>query len=164
LEPITFEKAKQLIEDGTIESLGTLGRSPLELKRYLNYRDNNIKPHYRSVTDYLYITIFGFDSVIIDTKDEQGGTGKRAAIVPDNFTKAEVLVWRENDFGYYFENGVSHHVLWSSRPLSEERLAEEVRTRMIDQGYEVVWFVNPPMLMSVPGLWHAHIISRKKEG
>lgn len=163
LEPITFDKAKQLIENGTVESLGALGRSPLELKRYWNYRDTNIKPHYCSVTDYLYTTVFGLNSIIMNDEKDDGSCSKIAAIVPDNFNKTEVLVWRENDFGYYFEDGVFHHVLWSSRPLSADRLAEEVRRRRIDEGYEAVWFVNPPVLMSVPGLWHAHIISRKKK-
>lgn len=29
------------------------------------------------------------------------------------------------------------------------------------QGYEFVTYVNPPSLMSVPAIWHAHVVSRR---
>jgi Protein of unknown function (DUF3605) len=148
---MSYESAKALIEEGSIEALGRLGRSPQGLKKYWDYRENVISKSYASVTDYLMHSVFNMPTV-------KTSNGK---LKVERFLDGlHEVFWRKNDFPYYFEQDVEHHVLWSCRPLSPAELLHEIDARR--QGYEYCWFVNPPLLMSVPTLWHAHVISKKK--
>ena len=47
------------------------------------------------------------------------------------------------------EDGIEHHVIWSSVPLEAEEV-DEVIQRNRPEGCEYVWFVNPLELRSVP--------------
>lgn len=62
---------------------------------------------------------------------------------------------------------MEHHVLWCSRPLEATRVAAAAAAARDPQGagaWEWVHFVNPTLLKSVPSIWHAHIISRRRPG
>jgi hypothetical protein len=77
------------------------------------------------------------------------------------------LLFSPQDFPYYFEEGMEHHVLWSSTPLDPKRVVAEAAAGRDPDGtgaWEWVHFVNPTLLKSVPGIWHAHIISRRRPG
>lgn len=67
------------------------------------------------------------------------------------------MVWRENDFPYSLEPGVEHHNLWASAPLPAAAVEAVIAERRPAGEWEVLWFVNPPVLMSVPlvsgGAW-----------
>lgn len=61
------------------------------------------------------------------------------------------------NFPYFFEPGIEHHVIWSEQELEDteiERIIQQNR-----QGYDSVWFRNPLHLQTVPELWHVHILS-----
>ena len=59
MEPASWEEAKHIIEDGTLGAFAKFGRHPIDLKKYEEFRKNEILTKYCSVTDYLYATIFG---------------------------------------------------------------------------------------------------------
>lgn len=78
------------------------------------------------------------------------------------------LVWRLNDFPYYYEPGIEHHLLWCTEPLDVaevDRLArerfggEEEEEGRRPQRQHLV-FVNPAPLQSVLAVWHAHVLVR----
>jgi len=66
------------------------------------------------------------------------------------------------DFPYSLEEGIEHHVLWSSAPLSTAEMEAEVSRHR--DGYEYLIFVNPDVLKSIPTIWHAHVLSRRPPG
>eukprot|EP01026_Neomeris_dumetosa_P048286 TRINITY_DN4175_c0_g1_i6.p2 TRINITY_DN4175_c0_g1~~TRINITY_DN4175_c0_g1_i6.p2 ORF type:complete len:109 (-),score=2.52 TRINITY_DN4175_c0_g1_i6:284-610(-) len=69
-----------------------------------------------------------------------------------------ILLWRDNDFPYYLEDGIEHHVLWCTEPLQHEEILQVIQ--QYREGYETTYFVNPPQLQSIKGVWHAHVLSR----
>lgn len=78
LEPIPWDELVALISDGSERALGSLGRSPLQLKEYWDYRDGVILRDFATVTDYLRVRVFGFDT-------KPAPDGRKLAIVPPGF-------------------------------------------------------------------------------
>lgn len=76
--------------------------------------------------------------------------GRLAAAVPADFKASGRVVWRENDFPYSFEAGIEHHNIWSSAPLPEAEVEAVIAERRPEGEWDALWFVNPPVLMSVP--------------
>lgn len=64
------------------------------------------------------------------------------------------------EFPYNFEPGVSHFLLWSLKPLSDSEVEKALSEHRKE--CEIIIFQNPPSLSSIPGLWHIHIVSRKR--
>ena len=69
LHPMTWDEAAAAINDGSTEALATLGRLPLEIKSYNEFRSTNILGKYASVTDYLLATIFSCDCAPNEGRD-----------------------------------------------------------------------------------------------
>jgi len=61
LRPMSWVEAETLINDSSLGALSTLGRLPLEIKRYREFR-KKIATAFASITDYLLVTIFGCKS------------------------------------------------------------------------------------------------------
>jgi hypothetical protein len=59
MEPMTWAEATAAVGEGTLVSLATLGRLPLEIKRYRLFQKTDILGKYASVQDYLNATVFG---------------------------------------------------------------------------------------------------------
>ncbi|KAL4520398.1 hypothetical protein Ndes2526A_g04968 [Nannochloris sp. 'desiccata'] len=140
LEPMCWDEASALIADGTLTSLAKLGRLPSDTRKYRKFRSEHILATYASVTDYLYASVFNLEC---KTKDE-----KLIAVVPDDFRTKERI-----DFPYAFKHGIEHHVLWSSLPLDHDKIIIEATARRdSQQGWELIYFINPPVLKSVPAV------------
>ncbi|WWD21785.1 hypothetical protein CI109_106273 [Kwoniella shandongensis] len=41
-------------------------------------------------------------------------------------------------------------------------MAKMVRALWDERGWECLWFINPPRLQSIPGLYHSHVLARRK--
>ena len=173
MEPMAWEEASTLIRDGSLRALSILGRSPQGIKKYHHVRDSHILATYATVTDYLYATVFNIPCVTrghepsnIDDGDAVNSTTRLVAVVPADFgttsATTTTTVWKENDFPYNFEPGIEHHVLWSSASLTTAQLVQEIEKYRDSNVYEWVSFVNPNALKSIPTIWHAHIVSRRK--
>lgn len=78
------------------------------------------------------------------------------------------LIWRPNDFPYYYEPGIEHHLLWCTEPLEMEEIERLARERFAPGGAgnatakkrQHLIFVNPAPLQSVLAVWHAHVLVR----
>eukprot|EP01024_Parvocaulis_polyphysoides_P073753 TRINITY_DN9509_c0_g4_i3.p3 TRINITY_DN9509_c0_g4~~TRINITY_DN9509_c0_g4_i3.p3 ORF type:complete len:149 (-),score=9.82 TRINITY_DN9509_c0_g4_i3:213-659(-) len=70
--------------------------------------------------------------------------------------------FKAKDFPYYLEEGIEHNVLWCTEPLMEEEIQQVLKSYCKDR--ETTYFVNPPHLQSIKGVWHAHVISRRRSG
>eukprot|EP00884_Botryococcus_braunii_P010548 jgi/Botrbrau1/19495/Bobra.0812s0002.1 len=114
----------------------------------------------------MFISIFTMKAFHLQSDMNQSphnhdSDGRKQA-VPGDLARSSgdvFIVWRPNDFPYHYEDGIEHHVLWSSQALTHERIEQEIKERR--KGYETVYWINPPVIMSIPGVWHCHILSRK---
>lgn len=76
------------------------------------------------------------------------------------------LIWRLNDFPYYYEPGVEHHLLWCTEPLDVAEVDRLARERFgggsggQQKKRQHLIFVNPAQLQSVLAVWHAHVLVR----
>jgi hypothetical protein len=55
----------------------------------------------------------------------------------------------QQDFPYYFEDDVTHWLLWNNTPLDKEAIWEQIKTKFPDQEWEHLMFVNPAALQSI---------------
>lgn len=66
------------------------------------------------------------------------------------------------DFPYNFEAGIEHANVWALAPLSTRQLEALIEEKRPATDFETVWYVNPAALASIPDVWHAHVLSRRR--
>lgn len=148
---ISWDEAKSIISDGSVEKLARLERNAEVLASYRLFR-TQLMNEWLTVTDYLIATVFA-DHARVSCQDDGK---KRAEMLVER--EAPVKVWRMNDFPYDFEAGVQHYCLWSSQPLSYEEIISEIHSKFDQEDYDHLYFVNPPSLQSIRDLWHCHVM------
>lgn len=152
---LTWSDAKEIVEKG---DLHMLGRSASQHADYMIF-NRDIKSKWKSVLDYILCKKFDCESGL----DED--SGKLKAIRPR--IVVEKTSFSINDFPYHFEPCVHHYIYWKlgSKPLNSEEVqsvaAEFMKERK--EFTEFVIYINPPHLMSIPELDHAHILFLKTE-
>ena len=72
------------------------------------------------------------------------------------------VCWWQNEYGYAIDEGIEHHLVWSDRYLDPtSRLFQRILSEQRPASeFEVLTFINPPHLRSVPDLHHIHVFSR----
>lgn len=150
--PISWERLGELVEEGTVESLGKLGRSESQLSVYKKFMAG-VRNDYVGVADFIKISVF---EAAVHTLD-----GKKHAVDSEQ-SGGETVVWRLNDFPYNFEPGIHHWLLWSTKEIPGVRVAELIAARFPAGGCDVLHFTNPPSLQSVLSVWHCHVLVRDK--
>ena len=73
-----------------------------------------------------------------------------------------VYTLKKNDFPYYLDEDIEHHLLWSLEEPSQQEVDEILEKHLTPEEFDKVWFENPPSLKTVPNAWHAHVFSKKK--
>lgn len=113
-----------------------------------------LKSEWRSIEDYLLHKVFAIDAST--TTDADGRrTCERA-----NASGRKLV---DNDFPYWFEEGIEHKLLWSAGgALSAEEVDAELDASL-GADVERVWMLNSVAAQSVRGLWHVHVFIRHKE-
>jgi hypothetical protein len=134
--------------------LHCLRRSVIGLAAYRAYR-TLINEQYVSMGDMVLERKLGYKTSI------DPSSGKLKAQPPSpTVARTSFLA---NDFPYYMEDGIEHHVLWVEGQLVTLDLVEHELNNHRDQSmYDVIYFINPPHLQSIPSVGHAHVISRLK--
>jgi len=178
---ITWDFAGEAIAENSAASLGRLVRTTECTVRYRQARAELLATH-ASMGDAIMVRHLGFKSRVdpesgkivaagdaADSGDDgvcAGGRGGRLPLYAkglDGGRYAESLrgvrvAWLPNDFPYAFEEGIAHHIIWSTEQLSATELDAVIKAEV--PGHETQWWVNPPALQSVRSLWHAHVLSR----
>ena len=157
-DPISWEQIKASVKNSQPDIFGRptvsaiLGRRPQDNDRYDEFR-KELRDEWQSTTDYLRCRIFGWVA-------ERNPEGRQECQVPEE--PERIIVFRPNDFPYYFESGITHDVIWVSAepPLREWEVQELMRARCA--GRECIWWANPPRLKSVPEIDHVHVVSRAR--
>ena len=95
-----------------------------------------------SVTEYLYVTKFNFDSAINDDN-------KMIAVRPENIDKEKTFLF-PNDFPYNFSANIKHYCLWKLSPIAKEEVEQQAIALMKEQvATDFVVYINPPALKSI---------------
>jgi hypothetical protein len=151
---ISWDEAKRIIEDGSVEQLARLERNADVLTLYRAFRAELVN-EWATVTDYLVATVFSEHASVLLQDD---GRKKAKLLVVDE----QVKVWRPNDFPYDFEAGVKHYCLWCTVPLSRNTIIYEIALKFCPDEYDYLFFINPPSLQSIRNLWHCHVMVRQR--
>lgn len=140
-----------------------------------------MKQQYASVSDYVKASVLGAPTAPNAEGKLEATVAAAAAAANGANGGAENgtpkpperrLIWRLNDFPYYYEPGVEHHLLWCTEPMAleeVERLAEERFSpggagNATKKRRQRLIFVNPAPLQSVLAVWHAHVLVRDDPG
>jgi len=67
------------------------------------------------------------------------------------------------DFPYNFEAGVEHFNVWAFSALPPSQLEALIEERRPRSDFDTLWYVNPAALASIPDVWHAHVLSRRRK-
>jgi len=144
--PMRWEDVRHYVISGQVHRLR---RSAQQLAEYRAWRNETLAK-FDTIADYLRHRVFGH-------RLRRQGNGRHVAEPPSPNDEPRI-VWRPNDFPYYFEAGIEHHILWYEQgPPTDESVAEAIARER--PGYETVTWVNPVELQSVRGLHHAHVLS-----
>lgn len=169
--PLDWETTKQIVNEGTSESLKLLQRSPENQQSYRIHRKQvppsikrltflfyQLLAEFASISDSIKIRILKYDHLMVQEDQETRVVFKKKAISSkDHLPK---MVFTENEFPYYFERDISHDLLWSEQELSISEIESLISKYKPES--EVIWFRNPVELQSIPDLWHIHILSKEK--
>lgn len=151
--PVSWQQAKAIIEDGSVEEMAKLGRNTDQLKVYRAFMAK-VREDYASVADFIKVSVLE-RAVRFDP-----GTNKKQAV--DMEHESHQCLWRKNDFPYNFEKGIEHWLLWCTEPLPPTLIQEKMAQHFPDKDYDTIFFVNPPQLQSVLAVWHCHVLVRPK--
>mmetsp|Transcript_5888 Transcript_5888/g.12789 ORF Transcript_5888/g.12789 Transcript_5888/m.12789 type:complete len:224 (+) Transcript_5888:72-743(+) len=179
----TWDELVQIIE---IEyDIPKMSRSRIQQHDYEVFR-YHMKQQYRSSLDFILISKFGFDAVSpnVNNKDNPRDNTSNSSSNNNNSNSnsnksqpeqkwmahpclADIdnpkIILMENDFPYYLEDNIVHYVLWKIKePITQQEIIdarEELQSEKI-KALEILQWVNPPYLQSIPEIDHVHFLCR----
>ena len=149
-KPIPLLEWRDISEIIASNKLELLGRNEQQQAVYEEFR-SSISSNWVSISDYLYVTKFNFDSSLNDDN-------KRMAIRPSIIDKDKTYLFL-NDFPYNFSSKIKHYVLWKLSPITHNEVNEKAK-QLVDElnADDHVVYINPPALKSVLDIEHGHIL------
>ena len=150
--PLTWDQLQDII---LVENnLAKLSRSSSQQREYEIFRFCLIQI-YASALDYILISKFQFDK-----KRGEDGRWQAVPSLQESTETRQVLVL--NDFPYFTEDGIVHHILWKLKgsilPAEIEEAKKNIQSQM--NAVDSLHWINPPHLQSLPDIEHVHILSR----
>lgn len=148
----TWEELVEIIE---IEcNVPKLSRSRAQQHDYEVFR-YHMYQQYRSTLDYILISKFGFDGVV-----EKNQKWMVEPCLEDVTSPKIILV--ENDFPYCVQDNIVHYVLWKLKePIAPQEILEareKLQQSKDINAKEILQWVNPPNLKSIPEIDHVHFL------
>lgn len=127
------------------------------ISQQLEYERNKriIQKEWKSMYDYVLCMKF---SIPFDIQNNL----KQARREEGDHTKYPRKVLSKNDFPYCFEDSVQHWILWkledSCTDYDIETAKEELHSLVQSPIRDMLHWINPPRLQSLPGIDHVHIL------
>ncbi|CAF0822931.1 unnamed protein product [Rotaria sordida] len=131
-----------------------LWRDEQQTQRYIEHQ-LLVSKEYGSMNDFIRINYLKWDV------DLDKSSHRRIAIPGVESIKEPLLT--PNDFPYNLANGIQHWLIWCDpKPTEPEKIIEEVINKEFhSEQFEKLYFVNPPRLRSISGVFHAHVFTRE---
>lgn len=151
------------------DDLAKLRRSVSQESIYKKFIQD-LKREWISVHDYILHTKFNYEAVPEAIHDEPGvnfaeSNLKWRAEVPKDKSILQTRILTENDFPYDFEDGIEHWCLWKlGSDLTTVDISwgmDELRNR--DDYEDMLYWINPVNLKSLPNIDHAHIVCLRSD-
>jgi hypothetical protein len=151
------------------QNLAKLSRSLQQEQEYQVYL-RDLKRKWRSVYDHILVSKFGFEA---QQKEQPRGDDasnpwfqrRWQAYPPLTQVKAVQKVLMRNDFPYNTDEDIEHWVLWKLvENITKEEIDEakdELRERL-GNVVDILHWVNPPHLKSLPDIDHAHFLCLRR--
>jgi hypothetical protein len=134
-------------------------RRPSTHKRYEEERAA-AKGKYNSPRDRILIHEFGC-AVKSAPSDSDPSVEVLHAIVDET---TPTRVWVPNMYPYDIADDITHDLIFSITPISEEEIIATIEKKLDTKIYEYVWWENALRFKSVPDLWHIQIMYRLRDG
>lgn len=160
IEPFVWPELIQIIEKE--QNLAKLSRSIQQQKEYMIYQRELLKG-WKSVYDYILVSKFGFEKRLIPNqeRDDDRNAQLWEAYPPLDEVREVKKVLQQNDFPYYFADGIEHWCLWKlCEDVTDEEI-EEAKRHLQELHGDILSYLswrNPPHLKSLPDIDHIHIL------
>ena len=156
----TWSELTQII---TIDKdLARLRRCRHDQQVYEDYMTRVVRTRYKTVLDFILCTKLDV------TPRVDPRTGQTCAAPLTTVTGVRKRLLR-NDFPYYFDTRVEHWILWKLGGGDEGITLDEIDQAKADLRQQLVnvedvlHWVNPPALKSIPDIDHVHILCLRGE-
>jgi Protein of unknown function (DUF3605) len=152
---LTWDELQQIIsQQQQQQHISKLSRSVAQQREYEIFR-HHMKQQYTSSLDFLLISKFG-----IGVQSAQQFPYRAAQSLAEMKEPMTRLV--PNDFPYYVQDGIHHYIFWKTKePITEEEISSVKDTLRKDYGaIDILHWINPPALQSLPEIDHVHFLFR----
>jgi hypothetical protein len=138
------------------KNLAKMSRSRQQQHDYEVFR-HHMKLQYVSSLDFLLISKFG---IAAEKHEGKWKASQSLACMKDPLTR---LV--PNDFPYFVEDNIHHFILWKTKePVSDDEIETVKNELRKDYGaVDILNWVNPPALQSIPEVDHVHFLFQIKK-
>jgi len=160
-EPLEWDELIDIIH--VQQDLAKLSRSVEQQRDYEIYK-RDLLQKWISVIDHVLVTKFPdvFEQRFNATMDRYYAYPPLSEAVATGDTTQKVLV--ENDFPYYNAIGIEHWILWKLGSRCTEEDIDEAKMQLQERfANDILHWVNPPHLKSLPEIDHVHILGRLQE-
>lgn len=149
------------------KDIAKLSRSEEQQYSYELYKQK-LLVEWNTMADYVLFT--KFPNVFTKVKDSSNDSSqpRRWKVDPpvESITTTHMALVK-NDFPYYMEDDIEHWVLWklggdSISDLDFENAKEDLCRNHNMHGKDIIHWVNPIDLKSIPNIEHAHFLGRIK--
>jgi hypothetical protein len=150
-KPFTWEELKLIVQNGD----PTMHSRSMEVQGKYLLHSRQVKKLWRSMNDYILCSKFGFEKVLEDN------TGKYVSKPCLQDLQREKRVEKRllrNEYPYYVGEGIEHWCLWKLGGKVEACDVDMAVEEMKSDYKEVLAWVNPPHLQSIPDIDHAHLL------
>ena len=160
-EPFEWEELVKII--AVDEDLAKLSRSVEQQKDYEIYRRELLK-EWKTVVDHVLVSKFPstFEKRHDPEVDRYVAHPPIEEAVATVEEPQQVLV--PNDFPYYTQTGIEHWVLWKlGGECSDEDIQKAIEELKERFGDDIICWVNPPGLKSLPEIDHVHFLGKLQD-
>ncbi len=174
--PLTWSELKSIVLEE--QNLAKLSRSVEQERDYQIYL-RDLKKEWRSVYNHILVSKFGFEqqrgiearagesNATLQTDDgADPENSKWQAYPPLSQVKTILKVLKRNDFPYFTDEGIEHWVLWKLvENITDDEIeeAKQQLCQMLGDVVDLLHWVNPPHLKSLPEIDHAHILCLRQK-
>jgi hypothetical protein len=161
-DPMTWDELVDII---TVQNaLEKLVRSEEKQREYMAFV-NDLKLEWASVSDHILCSKFPK----IFTKQLDKSTQRYVAHPPIKDVVSSgnsYMAVVRNDFPYHMENGIEHWILWKvgDEPVAESEIEHAKSLLSSRLGDDMLHWLNPSHLKSLPEIDHIHILGKLIEG
>ena len=67
-----------------------------------------------------------------------------------------------NGFEYNLDKSIAHYLIFCVVTLNNDQVDDLISNQQELKDCDIVWWVNPPKMKSIPTLWHCQVLARNR--